>query len=154
MFIGLLPFLISSAGMAQPVGQSDVTLSAYCLVRLWPKAKLSTTTGMYYSYRDTKSYSGITHIILLTRSGKRRGQVFDFEVYKKATPVVRLVNNADIRFNRTRPEFATPPLGGLWTQDVLLHSVSMAMNAPAGRLPEKGVRTKKAVHCESYAATQ
>jgi hypothetical protein len=154
MIIDLLSVITYFASAMQPMWHDDIVSSAYCLVHLWPKSELRVTTGAYYSYRDTQSYRGTTHVILVTRSGKRRGQVFDFEVHKKAIPVVRLVNNANIRFTRKGPEFATPPLGGVWTQDFLLHAMSMALNAQAASLQDKSVRTKKTVVCESYAATQ
>ena len=109
MTVILLLIMNHLAGAVQPAGQTDAASAAHCLTRLWPRSELRLARGTYYSYRDTKSYSPLTHVVLVTRSGRRRGQVFDLELRKKAILHVRLVNNADIQFTPRGMEFTNPP---------------------------------------------
>jgi hypothetical protein len=102
---------------------------------------------------DRRSRPGQTRLIVVVRNRERGGLAFDFSVKKRGDDLLYTIeNNASFTLKGKRVVFKGAPLGGVWTQDHLSHSIAKAMRAPGrGFSLDKLVQDSPGLVCGSYA---
>jgi hypothetical protein len=156
MVIGLT--LVSHA---QVGGTELLRRAAYCLAEkhfLPPSKGRETTFG--YSV-DEKSYPGekMLYVVEYTKPSRADGFVFTiFLTDRDGGQDFNIQNNARFQLNKSGDRgvfFATPPLGGTWTQEHLVSAIRQIEKQPRFTLSSKDMLTiDSSASCEAYTDPQ
>jgi len=110
---------------------SSPSLAVYCAVSKWLPRDWRGRHAKVFVHRDTISYGGTPHTIVVLTNDKLSGLVFDSETFRRDRRhiVAKLINNAHFRMMKRNIDYPDPPLGGVWTQDVLSRSLRLALHS-------------------------
>ena len=110
---------------------------------------------------DEKSYPGEKMLYIVEYSKPSRSDGFVFTIFltdKDGSHGFNIQNNARFTLSKSRDggvSFATPPLGGTWTQEHLVLAIKRIEKQPKVTLSMKNLLTvESSVSCEAYTDPQ
>jgi hypothetical protein len=128
-FVFALLMANGSTLLSKEASALDVQNSLFCLTRGKNPVLSFAKSSRYqvHSLVDATSYSGQTHVLIIFRRSPNLFDIFDIAVSGEPKQRYRLVNNATVEITPRGAEFQTEPLGGVWTQNFIRRSFSVAM---------------------------
>jgi hypothetical protein len=151
LFVFVLLMANGSTLQSKEASAFDVQNSLFCLTRGKNPVLNLAKSGRYqvHSLVDATSYSGQTHVLIIFRRLSNLFDIFDIAVSSEPKRRYRLVNNASIETTSRGAEFQTEPLGGLWTQNFIRRSFSIAMKRRS-RTYSAGIQSGGKGICQSF----
>ena len=101
---------------------------------------------------DTKSWPGEKHVFVAAYTQNRGGNLFDFKVERSGEgQSLTIQNNLAFVRSRSGVSFVEPPLGGVWTEQLLDRVVKQIALRPRFILLTKDLKVGPKTDCRSYA---
>ena len=150
-----LVLLACASAVPQTQSRPGLLEALHCIRAVdsnWLDSPLAERKVLVAGYiRDSESYPGYTHLMVVIYETQSRGAYFDMVLEVQGTKhLMTLANAGAFKLRSGKLDFS-PPDGGLWTQDYIERGIRKAMRRPRTQFSLQTVlKSPPELTCKSY----